>query len=195
MFSGYFIALAIGIVAGVALGSFSLLRRPSAPLIEFLRSIPPTALIPITVVALGIGASAKIALIAFTCVWPVLLNTIGAIRGIDPVLLDSMRIFGIRGRAKVIWVLLPGAMPRIFAGARTSLSLSLIMVVVSELVASTEGIGYFIIQAQRTFSFADMWSGVVLIGMLGYVLNAAFMALERLILTRRGFDLSGPGHF
>lgn len=124
----------------------------------------------------------KVALIAFVCVWPVLLNTLDGVRGVEPTLRDTARVYGIPPRDRIRHVLLPAASPQIFAGMRTSLSLALILMVISEMVASTNGIGYFVLQSQRTFAIPEMWSGIVLLGLLGYALNAVFVAIERRVL-------------
>jgi ABC-type nitrate/sulfonate/bicarbonate transport system permease component len=91
-------------------------------------------------------------------------------------------VYGISGRDHLLRVTLPAASPQIFAGMRLSLSLALILMVISEMVASTNGIGYFVLQSQRAFAIPEMWSGILLLGILGYVLNAAFTLVERRVL-------------
>jgi ABC-type nitrate/sulfonate/bicarbonate transport system permease component len=194
MFLGYAIAIAIAIAAGTALGSSPTLRRATAPIVEFLRSIPPPALIPFAIVVIGIGDDMKVFIIAFVCLWPVLLNTIDGINGIDPTLKDTARVYGISGRDKLLRVTLPAASPQIFAGMRLSLSLALILMVISEMVASTNGIGFFVLQSQRSFAIPEMWSGILLLGILGYVFNLAFMIVERRVLSwHRGARASSLG--
>ena len=191
---GYVIAVAVALVAGTALGSSRTLRRATGPIVEFLRSIPPPALIPFGIVVIGVGDSAKIFLIAFVCVWPILLNTIDGIDGIDPTLRDIARVYGISGRDKLLRMTLPAASPQIFAGMRLSLSLALILMVISEMVASTNGIGFFVLQSQRSFAIPEMWSGIVLLGILGYVFNLVFMIIERRVLAwHRGARASSLG--
>ena len=112
-----------------------MLRRATAPVVEFLRSIPPPALIPFAIVVIGIGDDMKVFIIAFVCLWPVLLNTIDGINGIDPTLKDTARVYGISGRDRLMRITLPAASPQIFAGMRLSLSLALILMVISEMVA------------------------------------------------------------
>ena len=121
------------------LGSSRTLRTATAPIVEFLRSIPPPALIPFAIVVIGVGDDMKVFIIAFVCLWPVLLNTIDGINGIDPTLKDTARVYGISGRDKLLRMTLPAASPQIFAGMRLSLSLALILMVISEMVASTNG--------------------------------------------------------
>ena len=161
---------------------------------EFLRSIPPPALIPFAIVVIGVGDDMKVFIIAFVCLWPVLLNTIDGINGIDPTLKDTARVFGISGRDKLLRMTLPAASPQIFAGMRLSLSLALILMVISEMVASTNGIGFFVLQSQRSFAIPEMWSGILLLGILGYVFNLVFMIIERRVLAwHRGARASSLG--
>jgi ABC-type nitrate/sulfonate/bicarbonate transport system permease component len=179
---GYAIACLTGVAVGVALGLSQPLRRAANPIVQFLRAIPPPALLPFGILVMGIGTSMKVFIIAFVCVWPVLLNAIDGVAGVDPVLRETARVYDIRLRDRIFKVVLPAAGPQIFAGMRTSLSLALILMVISEMVASTNGIGYFVLQSQRSFAIPEMWSGILLLGILGYVLNAIFLLVERRVL-------------
>jgi ABC-type nitrate/sulfonate/bicarbonate transport system permease component len=181
--AGYAIAVVVAIAVGIPLGLSPTARRAASPIVEFLRAIPPPALLPLAIVVIGVGNAMKIAIIAFVCLWPVLLNTIDGIRGIDPTLNDTTRSYGIRGIDRLRLVVLPAAAPQIFAGMRTSLSLAVILMVISEMVASTNGIGFFVLQSQRTFAIPEMWSGILLLGILGYVLNLIFTVVERRVLA------------
>ncbi|MFV0375066.1 ABC transporter permease [Microbacterium sp.] len=180
---GYALAVAVGVGVGIALGRVSWLRRQASPIVEFLRAIPPPALLPFTIVMLGVDSAAKIVLIAFVCVWPILLNTMDGIAGVEATMRDTGRSYGVSRWRRLLRVDLPAASPQIFAGMSTSLPLALILMVISEMVGATNGIGYFIIQAQRTFAIADMWSGIILLGVLGYLLNLIFVVIERRVLA------------
>ena len=182
MGAGYAIAVLAGVAVGLLLGLSRRSRRAAAPIIEFLRAIPPPALLPFAILVIGVGTSMKVFIIAFVCVWPILLNTLDGVGGVDPTLRDTTRVYGISKRDRVLRVMLPAAGPQIFAGMRTSLSLALILMVISEMVASTNGIGYFVLQSQRSFDMPEMWSGILLLGLLGYGLNAVFMIVERRVL-------------
>jgi ABC-type nitrate/sulfonate/bicarbonate transport system permease component len=182
MAAGFVIACCAGVVLGTALGSSRRLRIAADPVLEFLRAIPPPALIPFGIVVLGTGTTMKVFLIAFVCVWPVLLNTLDGVRGVEPTLHETARVYRIPLRDRLWRVLLPAASPQIFAGMRTSLSLALILMVISEMVASTNGIGYFVLQSQRSFAIPEMWSGILLLGILGYLLNTGFVVIERRVL-------------
>ena len=194
LFAGYFLAVAVAVAVGIPLGLSHNARRGASPIVEFLRAIPPPALIPFAIVVIGVGNSMKIFIIAFVCVWPVLLNTIDGITGIDPTMKDTARVYGVRGMDHLRKVVLPAAGPQIFAGMRTSLSVALILMVISEMVASTNGIGFFVLQSQRSFAIPEMWSGILLLGLLGYILNGIFMLVERRVLAwHRGARATGEG--
>ncbi|MQA17622.1 MAG: ABC transporter permease, partial [Pseudonocardiaceae bacterium] len=95
LFAGYFIAVVLAVAIGIPLGLSRTARRGASPIVEFLRAIPPPALIPFAIVVIGVGTGYKVFIIAFVCVWPVLLNTIDGITGIDPTLKDTTRVYGV----------------------------------------------------------------------------------------------------
>jgi ABC-type nitrate/sulfonate/bicarbonate transport system permease component len=190
MFAGWFIAIAIGVGVGFMLGSSPVLDAIASPVVGFLRSIPASALLPPAIVLFGIGGGTKVAVIAFVCCWPILLNTSDGVRELDSTLLSTARVYGIRGAERFRLVILPAVAPRIFAGMRTSLSIAILLLVTSEMVASTNGIGYFVFQAQQQFAVDDMWAGVLLLGLLGFTLNLAFGAVERRVLR---WNVRGDG--
>jgi ABC-type nitrate/sulfonate/bicarbonate transport system permease component len=179
---GYGIAIVVAISAGVALGLSRRARLAVNPIVEFLRAIPPPAMLPFAMLVLGIGDAMKVFLIAFVCLWPILLNTIDGVTGVDLTLRETTRLYGANSVDKIRLVIMPAAAPQIFAGMRTSLSLALILMVISEMRASTNGIGFFVLQSQRSFAIPEMWSGIFLIGILGYSLNAVFVLIERWVL-------------
>jgi ABC-type nitrate/sulfonate/bicarbonate transport system permease component len=192
--AGFAIAVIVGVTVGLSLGLSRTARRAADPIVEFLRAVPPPALLPFAILAFGVGNEMKVFVIALACVWPVLLNTIDGVNGVDPTLLDTAKVYGIRTRDRVLRLLLPAASPQIFAGMRSSLSLALILMVISEMVASTNGIGYFVVQAQRSFDIPEMWAGILLLGILGYILNAALALVERRVLRwHRGARASALG--
>lgn len=180
--AGFGIAVVAGIAIGTALGLSPAARRVAGPIVEFGRAVPPPALLPFGMLVLGVGDAMKVFVIAVVCLWPILLNTVDGVRGVDPTMLDTARVYGIGGVQRLRRIVWPSALPQVFAGMRTSLSLALILMVISEMVASTEGIGYFVLESQRSFAIPEMWSGIVLLGVLGYLLNAALALVERRVL-------------
>jgi ABC-type nitrate/sulfonate/bicarbonate transport system permease component len=154
------------------------------PHLEYWRAIPPPALLPISILLLhSIGNVQKVSFIAFFCLFPVLLNTIDGVRGIDPTLLETARSYNVPKRERIRRLVLPAASPQISAGMRTSLSLAVIMMVLTEYFSSTSGIGYVLLISKNTFQFAPMWAAIVLIGVLGYLLNVLFLLVERRVLA------------
>ena len=181
--AGWLIAVVVGVGLGTALGRSRTALDYFGPLMAFVRAIPPPVLVPVFLVLLGIGTSMQITVIVFGVVWPILLNTVDGVRSVDQVKVDTARSFGISGPQWVFGVVLPAAMPKIFAGLRVSLSLALVLMVVSELVGSTNGIGYQLVLHQRQFDLPGMWVGIVLLGILGYALNTILLAVERKALS------------
>jgi ABC-type nitrate/sulfonate/bicarbonate transport system permease component len=188
---GYLIASLGGIVLGVALGLSEWARRLLGPSVEFFRAVPSVVLIPFGIAVLGVDTAMKVFVIALGCSFPVILNTIDGVRSVEPTMHDVTKTFGFSAFSRLWRVTLPSASPQIFAGLRTSLALALILMVVSEMVASTNGRGDAILHAQRVFNTADMWTGILLLGVLGYLINLVLVLLERRILAwYRGFKAS-----
>jgi len=176
------IAVIVGIAAGTLIGLTRWLRELLEPLLEFFRAIPPPVLIPVFVVFLGVTDSMKIVVIAFGAIWPVLLNTIEGVRSTDAVMSETARSFSLTRSQRLFDLLLPAASPRIMAGVRQTLSVALIMMVISELFYSSAGLGYQIKYFQQTYLIAEMWSGIVLLGLIGVLLAVIFGFVERRVL-------------
>jgi ABC-type nitrate/sulfonate/bicarbonate transport system permease component len=183
MLAGYGIASALGVTVGVLIGAYRSLFRLLDPFLQFLRAIPPSAIIPVGILLIGIGDTMKIVVICFGAFWPILVNAADGARNVPSERLDTARIFGVGRADQLLFVTLPSAMPGIFAGLRTGLSIAFIMIVVSEMIGSTNGLGYYILQSQRTFAIPEMYGGIVLLAILGYCLNTGFVALEHRVLA------------
>ncbi|WP_248960556.1 ABC transporter permease [Sphaerisporangium perillae] len=183
LFGGWAIACVLGIVLGIALGRSRTLFDYVNPIAEFARAVPPPALIPLFIIIFRIGTPMQLATIVYTVVWPILINTIDGARYLDRLYADTAQVFGVSRSQRFFRIILPAAAPKIFAGMRVSLSMAVILMVVSELVGSTNGIGFLIQYKQQSFDLSGMWGGVVLLGLLGYVLNATFLFVERRVLS------------
>jgi ABC-type nitrate/sulfonate/bicarbonate transport system permease component len=180
--AGYLLAAVVAIGAGVVIGQSGLVRRIAEPGLEFLRAIPPPVLVPILILFTGIGDQMKIIVIAVGAVWPILLNTVEGVRAVDPVLVDTARSYRIGRLGRLRHLTLPAAGPQIFAGLRQALSIAIILMVISEMFAASEGLGFAIIQFQRTFAIPEMWSGTILLGLLGFSRAVLFRLVERRVL-------------
>ncbi|MFB8776363.1 ABC transporter permease [Streptomyces broussonetiae] len=180
---GYALAAAAGVALGTVIGSGRRVRAVCEPVLEFLRAVPPPVLVPVIMLFAGIGDTMKVTVIAAGCVWPVLLNTVEGVRAVDPVLTETARCYGVSGTARLRHVVLRSASPQIFAGLRQALSIGIILMVISEMFAASNGLGFAIVQFQRGFAIADMWTGILLLGLLGFVLSVVFRLVERRALA------------
>ncbi|WP_405145404.1 ABC transporter permease [Sphaerisporangium sp. NBC_01403] len=183
LFGGWALASVIGIGLGVALGRSRTLSGYIDPLVEFGRAIPPPTLIPLFIIIFKMGAQMQVATIVYGVIWPILINTIDGARYVDRVHADTAQVFGVGRAQRLFRITLPAAGPKIFAGLRLSLSLAVILMVVSELVGSTNGIGYQLMFTQQNFDLSGMWGAIVILGVLGFLLNASFLAVERRVLS------------
>ena len=180
---GYTLAGLLGVGVGALLWKFRRVGDAVSPVLYFIYVIPTAALLPAIVAIMGIGSAMKITIIVLAAVWPTMLNTLDGMRGADPLKLDTARVLHMSAFRTVRTVVLPGAMPQIMAGLRHSLQVSVIMMVVSELIASQSGIGFFILEAQQRFAITEMWTGIIVLALVGSALTFLFIAVERIVLA------------
>jgi len=176
--AGYLVAAVAGITLGVLIGTYRRLRDLLEPVLEFFRAIPPPVVVPILMLVFGIQDTMKIVVIAFGCVWPILLNTAEGVRAVDSVLSETARTYRVTGAARLRHLVLPAASPQIAAGLRQGLSVAIILMVISELFAASDGLGFAIVQAQRSFAIPEMWAGMLMLGLLGFLLSLLFRLVE-----------------
>lgn len=180
---GFFIAVAVGCVLGLVLGYLKGLDPWVRPVLEYLRFIPAVAILPAALLLFGPTDTMRIFVIAFGSVFPVLLAAIDGARRVDPLLLDVARVERLTIPERLFRVVLPAAMPSIFAGVRIALSIALVMMVISELIAADDGLGFYILRNQRLFQTANVYAGVLTIGTIGLALTLALLALEKRVLA------------
>jgi ABC-type nitrate/sulfonate/bicarbonate transport system permease component len=180
---GLVITIVIAVPLGIALGRSPLVTSFCEPLLQFARSIPVVTAGPVFIALFKIGTEMEVATIVAGAVWPLLLNTIDGARTVDPLQVDTARAFQVSAARRLTLVIVPAALPKIFTGLRLSLSLSLILMVFSELIGSTNGIGYEMQNASSAFNMPVFWCTLVLLGVLGYVFNAVLYGLERVMLS------------
>jgi ABC-type nitrate/sulfonate/bicarbonate transport system permease component len=179
---GIVLAVAIGIAAGTLIGLVRWLRELLEPVLEFFRAVPPPVLIPIIAVLVGANDVMKVVVIVAGAVWPVLLNTIEGVRATDSVMTETAQSFALTPAERLRFLVLPAASPRIMTGVRQCLSIALILMVISEMFFSSSGLGFKIVYFQRNYLIAEMWSGIVLLGLIGVLLAAIFGFVERRVL-------------
>ncbi|MBI2192045.1 MAG: ABC transporter permease [Planctomycetes bacterium] len=181
--AGFALSGIIGVPLGLLIGRIPMLARATQPTIDFFRSIPATALFPLFLFAFGLGDTAKVAIVIYACSLIVLINTAyGAIQVKVPRLLCAT-VMG-ASRWDSFWkIVVPESAPGIFAGLRIALSLSFVLIVVTEMfIGTTVGLGYQIINSQMVYRIPDMYAGIMLAGVVGYLGNRALLSVEGRVL-------------
>jgi ABC-type nitrate/sulfonate/bicarbonate transport system permease component len=182
LFTAYFCASALAIATGLLVGRSSFAYNLLHPLFELVRPMPKPALLPPLMLLLGIGDAMKLTVVGLAVFFPVLINTLQGVRGVEAVLTNMGRTFRVSPLMLVRKIILPAALPFIFTGLRVGLGLALIVAVIAEMLAGTGGLGYVVLDMQRTFRVVDMYAWIVILALYGYALNAGFVALERRIV-------------
>ncbi|WP_245428239.1 ABC transporter permease [Roseiarcus fermentans] len=178
-FGGLAIGAGLGLALGVMLGSLRPLDRLLEPTIELMRPIPSVAVIPIALVALGFGYRLEIAIVAFACVWPLLLLTRAAVRGVEPRLIEVARALRLSPLQRTAKIVAPAALPRIFVALRLAAGISLVVAVTVEIAVNPQGLGYGVMTAGQALRPDMMLAYVVWIGIVGFAFNAALVLAQR----------------
>ncbi|TCP57203.1 ABC-type nitrate/sulfonate/bicarbonate transport system permease component [Tamaricihabitans halophyticus] len=179
---GIGLAAVLAIPLGIALGTNNLAYRLSKAVIEFLRPVPSVALIPLAVLVYGTGLEMKTFLIAFATFWPILLQTIYGVQGVDPVAMDTARCYGLPQSARFTQIIAPSAAPFIATGLRIASAIALVLAITAELVVGAPGLGQAIIVAQSGANATRMYALIIVAGLLGWALNSCFQFVERRLL-------------
>jgi ABC-type nitrate/sulfonate/bicarbonate transport system permease component len=178
--AGFLGGVLAGVVLGIAVGRSRWAYEIFDPVLQFFRAIPPPTLVPVFIVLFSLGSPMQIASIVFSVLWPVLLNTADGARTVEPLQIETARAFRLTGPERLGYVILPATLPKLFAGLRLALSLSLILMVFSELQpGAADGIGFQLQEATTRFDYETVWAAIVLLGILGYALNMMLLAVER----------------
>lgn len=176
---GLAIALALGVPLGLATGMSKGFARATTPLFQFLRMISPLSWMPLAVIALGVGDAPVVFLLAFAAVWPILLNTAAGVAALDPNWLLLGRSLSATRRETVLRIVLPGVMGPVLTGVRLAIGLLWIVLVPAEMLGVSAGLGYFILDTRDRLAYAELMAIIVLIGALGWLLDAAARALHQ----------------
>lgn len=182
MLRGYLLAVVVGVTVGVGLGLNDTARQYADWVINFARAIPPPALLGIWIVVFGLGDSPKIYLIAFSIVWPILLNTIDGISAVDEQRKQAATVFGIPFHRRLTHLYLPSASPKMMSGLRISLGFALIMMIISEFAGATNGLGFRMQEDLNFFNYLDLWATMALLAVLGLLLTGTLRVAEHFIL-------------
>ncbi|MFD6053562.1 ABC transporter permease [Agromyces sp. NPDC060279] len=178
----FVLASVIGVLLGAALGLVPALAWFVEPTIYFFRAIPPVALVPIFVSLIGFGNETRILSITLAALFPVLISTMDGIRGTEPTLAMVSRVYRIGWFDRLVSVTLPAASPRILSGMQVSLITAFVVMIASEMLGSSTGLGAATLLAQQSFAIADMWVGILVLGVIGYATTAVFTLFRRRVL-------------
>jgi len=179
LFLGFLIGIVAGIVLGALMGASPRVSKYIEPVVDFLRSIPPVATVPIFIIFFGLDAQMRIAAVAVAASFPTLLATLQGFRATEPTLVDTARVFRLTPFQMMWKVRVPSASPVIWSGLQVSLQVAFVVTIASEILGSGFGIGAFTTISIDSFMILDAWTGVVLLGLLGFALNVIFDLAER----------------
>lgn len=187
MLIGLTIATLLGIPVGLLLGSYKRLYRSLEFTIDFCRSIPVTALFPLFLLIFGIGNNSQVAMIACGAIVYIVINTIHGVHSLRPVRLAAGRIMGLKNSGLFLQIILPAALPSIVTGFRLALSYSLVLAIVTEMFfGSNGGLGYLIVNAQYIYDTPTMYVGIIVAGLIGFLLNKLTAVLDHRLIHWQG---------
>ncbi|MFD0692397.1 ABC transporter permease [Actinomadura fibrosa] len=190
---GLLVSAAIGVPVGLVLGVSASAYRLCRFLLDFLRTIPSLALVPLAVLLYGSGLGSKMLLIVFTCVWPILLQTVYGVRDIDPVAAETCRSYRIRPSHRALFLILPSAAGYLATGVRIAAGVSLLISLSAEIIIPSPGIGQAITSAQLGGAIPAMYAWIAVAGVLGVLINLLFTRVERRALRWHPSQRQGGG--
>lgn len=183
---GFAVGGAAGVAVGIAVGFFSVAEAIGTPLIAATFPIPKIALLPLLILWLGLGEASKIAVIALGVFFPMAINTATGVRQADPLLVRAAVAFGARRWSVIRKVILPSALPMIFAGLRLAAGTALLLLVAAEMIAVESGIGFLVLHAGNLMATTKLMVGILVLSLLGVLSHWGLGRLERLLIPWRG---------
>jgi NitT/TauT family transport system permease protein len=187
--AGFAIGAGLALPLGLAMGANARVHALFNLLVQLLRPIPPIAYIPLAILWFGLGNPPAVFLIALGSFFPVLINTIAGVRQVDGIYLRAARNLGARGPTLFLRVILPAATPYILTGVRIGFGTAFIVVIVSEMIAAQNGLGFRILEAREFFWTDKVMAGMITIGMLGLAIDVAMNRLNAYLLRwHRGLE-------
>ncbi len=176
---GMLLALLIGVPLGLMIGSYRHLEAATTPAFQFLRMISPLSWMPVVVMLMGVGDQPIYFLLTFAAVWPILLNTAAGVRQLDPRWLQLSRSLSATRWETLRKVILPGVLGHVLTGVRLAIGILWIVLVPCEMLGVSAGLGYFILDTRDRLAYSELMATVLLIGMLGFALDAVARSLHR----------------
>jgi sulfonate transport system permease protein len=182
------IAIALGIVMGLAIGLSDTVRTYFLATVDVLRTVPVVALMPVALLIWGAGARTEVVVAAYAALWPILVNTAGAVRTVHPRLRDVAATFRLSRREMLLKIVVPAAAPSMLVGARLAVVSALVIAIVAEMLISSTGLGWGLVESQQALQPARMWAYAIVCGILGYLLNLCLVRAVRVALPGRRVD-------
>lgn len=177
--TGFGLAVAVAVPLGLLIGWYRPVADLLNPLLEIFRNTAALALLPMFVLLLGIGETSKISIVLYACTWPILLNTISAVRNVDPTLLRLAKSMNLPAPRIFQNVILPASVPTVFTGIRLAGAVAILVLVAAEMVGAKAGLGFLVNASQFNFAIPDMYAGIITISAIGVAFNQLLVALER----------------
>ncbi|MFE6281188.1 ABC transporter permease [Streptomyces sp. NPDC057877] len=184
-FSGFGLAVAVAVPLGLLIGWYRPVADLLGPLLEVFRNTAALALLPVFVLLLGIGETSKISIVVYACTWPILLNTISAVRSVDPTLLKLARSMDLSAPRLFQKVILPASVPVMFTGIRLAGAVSILVLVAAEMIGAKAGLGYLVNASQYNFAIPQMYAGIITISAVGVAFNQLLVTVERRLSSWR----------
>ncbi|MBU7600475.1 ABC transporter permease [Streptomyces sp. P38-E01] len=182
---GFGLAVLCAVPLGLLIGWYRPLADLLNPLLELFRNTAALALLPVFILLLGIGETSKVAIVLFACTWPILLNTVSAVRTVDPTLIRLARSMDLSAPRLLQKVVLPAALPTVFTGIRLAGGTAILVLVAAEMVGAKAGLGFLINSSQYNFAIPQMYAGIITISALGLLLNQLLLWAERRLTSWR----------
>ncbi len=177
--AGFGLAVVVAVPLGLLIGWYRPLADLLGPLLEVFRNTAALALLPVFVLLLGIGETSKVSIVLYACTWPILLNTISAVRTVDPTLLRLAKSMDLPAPRIFQKVILPASVPTVFTGIRLAGAVAILVLVAAEMVGAKAGLGYLVNASQFNFAIPEMYAGIITISAIGVTFNQLLVALER----------------
>jgi ABC-type nitrate/sulfonate/bicarbonate transport system permease component len=176
------VATVLGAALGVLIGSLRTADRASGPTVQFFMSIPSPTLVPVALLVIGVSRGMQVGVVVFAAIWPIILNTAAGMRAVPVVRLETARVLGLSRPARFLKVVLPSVAPAALLGVLVSAPICIVVTLLVEMLSSADGLGFLLLTSQRAFQSSEVFGLLLLIGLLGYLVNAAVGLLEQRLL-------------
>lgn len=185
VFVGFLYAFVIGIPLGLLMGYSATAMQSLAPLMNSIRQVPIMAWVPLSIIWFGLGDGPTVFLIAMSAIFPLAINTIAGVQGIDPNYYNAARSMGASIRDIIRDIVVPGALPNILTGCRLAMGAGWMSVICAEFIATSAGFGFLMVEAQVRLETAQLYALMIMSGLVGYAIDKGFIIVEKQMTSWR----------